>query len=73
MKGYFLYTTKLSTNMTKSPPQHKQRYYYIFWSIATLVVLTGQVFIITSNNRLSNNLEFLILEQTREKINKIAN
>ena len=59
--------------MTKSPPQHKQRYYYNFWSIATLVVLTGQVFIITSNNRLSNNLEVLILEQAREKINKIAN
>ena len=59
--------------MTKSPPQHKQRYYYIFWSIATLVVLTGQIFIITSNNRLSDNLEFLILEQIREKTHKIAN
>ncbi len=60
--------------MTKtSPPQHKQRYYYIFWSIATLIVLTGQVFIISSNNRLSNNLEFIILDKTSEKINKIAN
>ncbi len=59
--------------MTQSPPQHKQRYYYIFWSIATLVVLTGQIFIITSNNRLSDNLEFLILEQIREKTHKIAN
>ena len=52
--------------MTKSsPPQHKQRYYYIFWSIATLIVLTGQIFIITSNNRLSDNLEYIIIEQTR--------
>ncbi len=59
--------------MTQSPPQHKQRYYYIFWSIATLVVLTGQIFIITSNNRLSDNLETIIIEQTREKISKTAN
>ncbi len=55
--------------MTKSPPQHKQRYYYIFWSIATLIVLIGQLSIITSNNRLSNNLEFLILEETCKKTN----
>ena len=59
--------------MTQSPPQHKQRYYYIFWSIATLVVLTGQIFIITSNNRLSDNLETIIIEQIREKTDKIAN
>ena len=59
--------------MTQSPPQHKQRYYYIFWSIATLVVLTGQISIITSNNRLSDNLETIIIEQTREKISKTAN
>lgn len=59
--------------MTQSPPQHKQRYYYIFWSIATLIVLTGQISIITSNNRLSDNLETIIIEQTREKISKTAN
>ena len=57
----------------KPPKQHKQRYYYIFWSLATLIVLTGQVFIITSNNRLSNNLESIILEQINQKINKTAN
>ena len=56
-----------------APKQHKQRYYYIFWSLATLIVLTGQVFIITSNNRLSNNLESIILEQINQKINKTAN
>ena len=58
--------------MSNSPPQHKQRYYYIFWSIATLIVLTGQVFIITSNNRLSNNLELLIFEQARTQTNKTS-
>ncbi len=55
--------------MTNSPPQHKQRYYYIFWSIATLAVLLGQISIISSNNRLSNNLEFIILEQARTQTN----
>ena len=53
--------------MTKSPPPHKQRYYYIFWSLATFVVLIGQLSIITSNNRLSNNLELILLEQTRKE------
>ena len=60
--------SQITTNklpMSQSPPQHKQRYYYIFWSIATLVVLLGQISIITSNNRLSNNLEFIILEKSR--------
>ena len=56
-----------------APKQHKQRYYYIFWSIATLVVLLGQISVITSYNRLSSNLEFLIIEQAREKIGKTAN
>ena len=45
-----------------APKQHKQRYYYIFWGIATLAVVVGQVNIITTYNRLSNNLEMLILE-----------
>ncbi len=60
--------------MTNSPPkQHKQRYYYIFWSIATLAVVVGQVNIISTYNRLSSNLELLLIEQASQKINKIAN
>jgi len=59
--------------MTNPPPQHKQRYYYIFWSIATLAVVIGQISVVSTYNRLSNNLEFIILEQTSQKINKIAN
>ena len=59
--------------MTKKPPkQHKQRYYYIFWSIATLAVVVGQINIISTYNRLSNNLELLLLEQTRKETNKTA-
>ena len=56
-----------------APKQHKQRYYYIFWSIATLSVVVGQINIINTYNRLSDNLEYVILEQTRTKTSKIAN
>ena len=59
--------------MTNSPPkQLKQRYYYIFWGIATLAVVIGQINIISTYNRLSNNLELLLIEQTRTKTTKIA-
>ena len=33
------------TKPTKPPRQLKQRYYYIFWSIATITVLIGQVYV----------------------------
>ena len=56
-----------------APKQHKQRYYYIFWSIATLAVVIGQISVVKTYNRLSNNLEYVILEQTRTKTSKIAN
>ena len=56
-----------------APKQHKQRYYYIFWSIATISVVIGQINIINTYNRLSDNLETIIIEQAREKANKTAN
>jgi hypothetical protein len=55
-----------------APKQHKQRYYYIFWGIATLCVVIGQINIISTYNRLSDNLETLILEETRQEINKAS-
>ena len=55
-----------------APKQHKQRYYYIFWSIATLTVLLGQLSVIYSYNRLSNNLEYIIIEQANTKTSKTA-
>ena len=55
-----------------APPQHKQRYYYIFWSIATLSVVIGQICGVNTYNRLSDNLEYVIIEQAREKVNKAA-
>ena len=55
-----------------APKQHKQRYYYIFWGIATLCVVIGQINVISKYNRLSNNLELLILEEVREKVNEAS-
>ena len=56
-----------------APKQHKQRYYYIFWSIATLAVVIGQISVVKTYNRLSNNLELIIIEQASQKVNKTAN
>ena len=39
-----------------APPQHKQRYYYIFWSIATLSVVIGQVYVASSYRMLASAL-----------------
>ena len=55
-----------------APKQHKQRYYYVFWSIATFSVLIGQIAVVKTYNRLSNNLELVIIEQARQKTNKTA-
>ena len=54
-----------------APKQHKQRYYYIFWGLATLCVVIGQVNIISTYNRLSDNLELLLIESI--KVNKAPN
>ena len=42
-----------------APKQHKQRYYYIFWSIATLCVVLGQVYVAVSYRGLTEALKFL--------------
>tara|TARA_R100001082_G_C4315824_1_gene138907 strand:+ start:69 stop:254 length:186 start_codon:yes stop_codon:yes gene_type:complete len=55
-----------------APKQHKQRYYYIFWSIATLAVVIGQISVVKTYNRLSDNLEYVIIEQASQKTNKTA-
>ena len=59
--------------MTNQPPkQLKQRYYYIFWSIATLAVVIGQLSVVKTYNRLSDNLEYIIIEQASQKTDKTA-
>ena len=42
--------------MTTPPPQHKQRYYYIFWSIATISVVIGQIYVASSYRTLAEAL-----------------
>jgi len=44
-----------------APPQHKQRYYYIFWSIATIAVVIGQIYVATSYKALAEALRLSLL------------
>jgi hypothetical protein len=39
-----------------APKQHKQRYYYIFWSIATLSVVIGQIYVASGYRALAQAL-----------------
>ena len=64
-------TTLTNNPSMTAPKQHKQRYYYIFWGLATLCVVIGQVNIISTYNRLSDNLELLLIENI--KVNKAPN
>ena len=48
--------------MTNSPPkQLKQRYYYIFWSIATLAVVIGQIYEASSYKDLASALRQVLV------------
>ena len=79
---YYLFSLIEHTNIPNTPPlnsnkssmtapkQHKQRYYYIFWGLATLCVVIGQINVVNTYNRLSDNLEVIIIEKAYEKINK---
>lgn len=44
-----------------APPQHKQRYYYIFWSIATVAVVAGQIYVASSYRLLAEALRMSLL------------
>ena len=44
-----------------APPQHKQRYYYIFWSIATVAVVFGQIYVAYSYKSLAEALRMTLL------------
>ena len=48
-------------SIPKPPKQHKQRYYYIFWSIATIAVVFGQINVSNAYNRMSNSLEMVLI------------
>ena len=44
-----------------APPQHKQRYYYIFWTVATLAVVCGQIYVASSYSALAEALKQTLL------------
>ena len=44
-----------------APKQLKQRYYYIFWSIATLAVVIGQIYVASSYRSLAEALRATLL------------
>ena len=48
------------TTPTNPPRQIKQRYYYIFWSIATLAVVLGQVYVASSYRSLAEALRLTL-------------
>jgi len=52
--------------------QIKSGWYYLFWGLATLSVVIGQLSVVLTYNRLSNNLELIIIEKAREKTVKTA-
>ena len=52
--------------------QIKSGWYYLFWGLATVSVVIGQISVVLTYNRLSENLEFIIIEQAREKSTKTA-
>ena len=48
--------------MDKKPRQVKQRYYYIFWTCATVAVVIGQIHVANGYNRLSDALYKNLIE-----------
>ena len=70
---YYLFSLKEHTNIPHTPSlnsnkpsmtapkQHKQRYYYIFWSIATLAVVCGQIYVASGYRALAEALKMSLL------------
>ena len=44
-----------------APKQLKQRYYYIFWSIATIAVVLGQIYVATGYRDLATALREVLI------------
>ena len=57
------HTPSLNSNKPSmtAPKQHKQRYYYIFWSIATVAVVIGQIYVASSYRALAEALRMNLL------------
>ena len=54
---------------TQPPKQLKQRYYYIFWSSATLAVVLGQIYVASSYKQLAETLKQVLLNRINMNTN----
>ena len=49
--------TELGTKLLKKRYQIKSRWYYIFWGIATISVVAGQIYVGTGYRQMANTVE----------------
>ena len=49
--------TELGTKLLKKRYQIKSRWYYIFWGIATVSVVAGQIYVGTGYRQMANTVE----------------
>jgi len=49
--------TELKTKLLKKRYQIKSRWYYIFWGIATVSVVAGQIYVGTGYRQMANTVE----------------
>ncbi len=49
--------TELGTKLLKKRYQIKSRFYYIFWGIATISVVAGQIYVGTGYRQMANTVE----------------
>ena len=53
----------------KKRHQVKSRWYYVFWGIATISVVAGQIYVGSGYHRMASKID-LILDATNDKINE---
>ena len=49
--------TELKTKLLKKRYQIKSRWYYIFWGVATVSVVAGQIYVGTGYRQMANTVE----------------
>ena len=49
--------TELGTKLLKKRYQIKSRWYYIFWGVATVSVVAGQIYVGTGYRQMANTIE----------------
>jgi len=60
----------MGNNMSKKKRhQVKSRWYYVFWGIATISVVAGQIYVGSGYHRMASKIN-LILDATNDKIDE---